>query len=57
MNEEGFSGFLERLNCLTLPSEGVFRWDHCQGDFAHETREGEFEKEEVGCSLVLADFA
>lgn len=58
MDEKRLGGLLQRLDRLALPAQLLAQTgrEHGQCDFADEAREGQFEEEEVGGSLVAADF-
>lgn len=59
MHQESFTGLLQRLDCLTLPSQILRRRvrEDVERDFAHQSCEGQFKDEELCRLLVSSDFS
>jgi hypothetical protein len=58
VNQKGLSSFLERLDCMRLPSQlgANVCGEDVESNFADETREWQFSEEQVVGALVFADF-
>lgn len=56
--QKGFSGFLERLDCMRLPSQlgANVCGEDVESNFADETCKWQFSEKQIVGALVLADF-